>query len=108
MVYNQNMSDQVKQIIDELVENYQPEKIILFGSRVSGKVHEDSDVDLVVVKKTDKKFRDRIREASAGLKYSLPIDLVVYTPEEFERMAKENSFVREEVIKRGQVVYEQS
>lgn len=101
------MSDQVKQIIDELVENYQPEKVILFGSRVSGKVHEDSDVDLVAIKETDKKFRDRIREASSCFKHTLPVDIIVYTPQEFETMAKNNYFVKDEILKKGQVVYEQ-
>lgn len=99
------MSDKVKQIVDELVKNYQPEKVILFGSRVHGKTHEWSDVDLVVIKKTDKKFRDRIGEASSSFRHILPVDIIVYTPEEFIRMSNENWFVKEEVVRKGQVVY---
>lgn len=99
------MSDQVRQIIDELVKNYQPEKVILFGSRVSGKTHEWSDVDLVVIKKTNKKFRDRMHEASSSIDHILPVDIIVYTPEEFKRMSKDSWFIKEEVIEKGQVVY---
>ena len=95
----------VQQIVDELVKNYQPEKIIMFGSRVTGKTHEWSDVDLIAIKKTDKKFRDRIREASSSFRHVLPVDVIVYTPEEFEQMSKENRFVREEILGKGQVIY---
>jgi len=98
----------VQKIIDELVKNYQPEKVILFGSRANGKTHEWSDIDLAVIKNTNKKFRDRIREASASFEHILPVDLLIYTPGEFEKMAKENSFIKEEVIKKGQTVYEQT
>ena len=99
------MSNKVKQIIDELVKNYQQEKVILFGSQRTGKTHEWSDVDLVVIKKTTKKFRDRIREASSSFKHVLPVDLIVYTPEEFAKMSKENWFVKDEVLEKGQVMY---
>lgn len=99
------MSNQVQQIIDELVKNYQPEKVILFGSRSGGEIHEDSDVDLVVIKKTAKRFTDRIEEASSSFKHILPVDVIVYTPKEFTRMSQESWFIRDEVVKKGQVVY---
>lgn len=96
---------QVKQIIDELVKNYKPEKVIMFGSRATGKTHEWSDVDLIAIKKTDKKLYDRIGEASSSFDHILPVDIVVYTPEEFETASKDNWFIKEEVIKKGRVVY---
>jgi len=95
----------VQQIINELVKNYQPEKVIMFGSRVKGKTHEDSDVDLVAIKKTSKNFYDRIEEASGSVDHVLPIDIIVYTPEEFKQMSQESWFVKNEVITRGKVVY---
>lgn len=102
------MSNKVQRIIDELVRNYQPEKVILFGSRVGGKTHKWSDVDLVAIKRTSKNFYDRIGEASSSFKHILPVDVIVYTPEEFEQMAMESRFVKEQVIKKGKVIYEQS
>lgn len=102
------MQDQnVQQIINDLVKNYQPEKVILFGSRIGGKTHKWSDVDLVAIKKTNKNFYDRIGEASASFNHILPVDVIVYTPEEFEQMSRENRFVKEEVIRKGKMVYEQ-
>lgn len=87
--------------------DYQPEKIILFGSAVSGFTHRWSDVDLVAIKKTNKRFYDRIGEASALIPHSLPVDILVYTPEEFDQMAQENYFIRNEVLKKGKIIYEQ-
>ncbi|MDZ7262577.1 MAG: nucleotidyltransferase domain-containing protein [candidate division KSB1 bacterium] len=40
----------------ECLKRYEPEKIILFGSYARGEVDESSDVDFVVIKKTDKRF----------------------------------------------------
>lgn len=98
----------VQKVVNELVEHYQPEKIILFGSTVSGRTHRWSDIDLVAIKKTDKNFYDRIGEVSALISHETPIDILVYTPEEFECMARENYFIKNEVIGKGKVLYEQN
>lgn len=101
------MNQAIQQIVNELVEHYRPEKIILFGSNVSGQTHKWSDVDIVAIKKTDKNFYDRIGEVSSLISHETPIDILVYTPEEFERMARENYFIKNEVITKGKVLYEQ-
>ena len=102
------MSDQeLQNIVDLLVKNYQPEKIILFGSFASGRPSRWSDVDLVAVKKTDKRFYDRIGEVSAFLPHNFPIDILVYTPEELVQM-ENNYFIKNEVMRKGKVLYEYS
>lgn len=98
----------IQKLVDQLVEGYRPEKVILFGSFVTGHTHKWSDVDLVAIKKTDKSFYNRIGEASAILPHDLPIDIIVYTPEEFEEMCRDNYFVKNEILGKGKVVYEQS
>lgn len=95
----------MQQIVDDLVENYRPEKVILFGSRVGGKAQRWSDVDLVAIKKTDRNFYDRIADASRSVDHILPVDIIVYTPEEFKKMSEESWFVKNEVIAKGKVVY---
>lgn len=96
---------ETEKIKDRLILFYKPEKIILYGSTVTGKVRQGSDLDLVIIKETEKNFYDRIGEVSGLVKHNLPIDFLVYTPSEFEKMAKENWFIKEEVIRRGQVIY---
>lgn len=98
-------NQKVQQIINELAANYHPEKIILFGSYVTGLAHKDSDVDIVVVKKTNKNFYERINDASSSVKHILPLDILVYTPEEFKQMSVNNFFVINEILKNGKIVY---
>ena len=96
---------ETEKIKDRLILFYKPEKIILYGTTATGKVRQGSDLDLVIIKKTEKNFYDRIGEISGIVKHNLPIDFLVYTPSEFEKMAKENWFIKNEVIGRGQVIY---
>lgn len=99
----------VKKIIDRLVKNYKPEKIILFGSAVEGRMDKDSDLDIVIIKKTHRRFYDRIGEVLKTVRTITPkppLDFLVYTPSEFERMRKESYFVKDEVVERGKVLYE--
>jgi predicted nucleotidyltransferase len=71
----------LKDISSRLIKDYDPEKIILFGSRVEGKDNEGSDIDLLVVKETEKRPLDRRIEVETLLSdRAVPIDIVVYTP----------------------------
>lgn len=102
------LNQEIQKIVQQLIQRYQPEKIILFGSAASGKTSRWSDIDLVAIKKTNKRFYERIAEASALIPHSVPVDILIYTPEEFTQMATENYFIKNEVIRKGKVVYEQS
>jgi predicted nucleotidyltransferase len=85
---------------------YQPEKIILFGSSARGDVDEHSDIDLVIIKKTRDRFLQRLKKAVLLIREPIPVDLFVYSPEEFAQMLDdENPFART-VAKEGEVVYE--
>ncbi len=101
----------MKSIVSLLVKKYQPEKVILFGSMVDGSTKQDSDVDLLLVKRTNKRFYDRIGEVLHILwtgehTPGIGVDVLVYTPEEFFRMSRQNYFVRDEVLRKGLVAYE--
>ncbi|MFQ5681037.1 MAG: nucleotidyltransferase domain-containing protein [Candidatus Omnitrophota bacterium] len=88
-----------------LKDNYGPEKIILFGSLASGNIKEWSDLDLVVVKQTDKPFLDRLKDIFLLLKPQIGIDVLVYTPVEFEEM-KKRPFFQKEILEKGNVIYD--
>jgi predicted nucleotidyltransferase len=89
-----------------LIEFQDPDKIIVFGSYSADEIHEWSDVDMVVVKETEARFLDRTREVLLLLKPRVGLDVLVYTPEEFERLSQERMFVREEIVQKGKVIYE--
>ena len=45
--------DKISEIINKIARDYDPDKIILFGSSATGNVNENSDLDLVVIEETD-------------------------------------------------------
>jgi predicted nucleotidyltransferase len=70
-----------------LLKRYEPERIILFGSRARGDADEYSDYDIIVIKRTDKPFLERLRDMVPYLmEFDRPAEVLVYTPEEYERM----------------------
>lgn len=98
--------DRLKRIVEDL-KKYGPEKIILFGSAVSGSMDEYSDIDLIVIKNTDKDFITRLGEVITYVHFSLyPVDIFVYTRNEFENMKQSHNPFIEEVLKKGKVLYE--
>ena len=84
-----------------------PEKIILFGSLAAGDLHRWSDIDLLIVEKTTLPFLQRLHQKRLLLQPTVGIDILVYTPEEFEQLFLERPFFREEVLNKGMVLYEQ-
>ena len=82
------------------------EKVILFGSFARGEQADESDLDLVVVKRTDLPFWKRVIEVRKLLRPRVAVDVLVYTPEEIDQLANERPFVRDEILGRGRVVYE--
>ncbi|MCS7039632.1 MAG: nucleotidyltransferase domain-containing protein [Caldilineales bacterium] len=72
-----------------LLQSYDPDQIILFGSRARGEADADSDYDVIVIKRVDRPFLERLRDMVPYLvEFDRPADILVYTPEEFARMAE--------------------
>ena len=72
-----------------LLQSYNPERIILFGSRARGEADEYSDYDLIVIKCTQRSFLERLQEMVPYLvAFDHPAEILVYTPEEFEQMGE--------------------
>lgn len=92
----------------EALRGYDPERIILFGSWAKGEADRYSDLDLVIIKRTDKRFVARLVEAAGYLDFPFSVDLFVYTPEEFEAMIASGHPFAERVQAEGQTVYEKS
>jgi len=72
------LNKDIDDVCIQIVNKYGPEKILLFGSYARGDVTEDSDVDLLIVKDTDEEFLGRLRNVRRGLKYNIPLDILIY------------------------------
>jgi predicted nucleotidyltransferase len=91
-----------------LTEHGNPEKVILFGTLATGGIHEWSDIDLVVVEQTELSFFQRLRRIRKLLQPRVGIDVMVYTPEEFNQLSADRPFFRDEIVAKGKIVYERS
>ena len=79
----------LKWIVRKLREQYHPERIVLFGSWAWGGGDAESDVDLLIVKRTAERFIDRccrVRRILSDPGRTAPLDILVLTPEELEQM----------------------
>ncbi|MBI4362762.1 MAG: nucleotidyltransferase domain-containing protein [Euryarchaeota archaeon] len=87
------------------LRQFNPERILLVGSRARGDADRWSDTDIVVVARTRLPFVERLRRA-ALLCPAPGVDILVYTPEELEQMRRQgNPFVRA-FLREGRVLYE--
>lgn len=101
------MDKKIQEVADKIVRDFQPEKIILFGSWAWGTPNEDSDVDLFIVKESVENRLDRQRKLRRLLFDGdfPPLDLLVYNPSEVEkRMAIEDIFLNK-IFNEGKVIY---
>jgi predicted nucleotidyltransferase len=98
------LRNELKRILPQII-SFGVEKIILFGSLVRDTVHKSSDIDLIVIKKTEKKFLERLEDIYRHLTPQAGIDILMYTPEEFNQMLQGNDFLKS-VLKDGRVLYE--
>jgi len=96
----------IKKICQVIAEKFKPEKIILFGSFAWGRPTFDSDVDLLIIKKTKKDFIQSQMKIRRIINGELPVDILVKTPAELEKRLRLRDFFFEDVIKKGKVIYE--
>ncbi|MBL7156133.1 MAG: nucleotidyltransferase domain-containing protein [Candidatus Pacebacteria bacterium] len=99
---------QIKKISNAIVKNYKPEKIILFGSFAWGDPTKDSDVDLLIIKKTKKRFLKRQMEVGRIINGELPTDTLIRTPLELKKRLDLGDFFYKQIIKKGKYLYEKS
>ena len=86
------MVEELSRIVEVIKEEYDPERIIVFGSMAGNNIHEWSDIDLLVVKRTSKRPLERVLELGRLVKPKVGIDLFIYTPEENELLLRKVFF----------------
>lgn len=99
---------EIQSIVQQLIEKYKPQKIVLFGSAAKGKFGPDSDLDFLIVKEgiDDIAGPDRYRQVSRLLSYNMAMDLLVYSPYEIKkRLYLEDPFIKN-ILKEGRVLYD--
>jgi predicted nucleotidyltransferase len=97
------------EIVRRIVTVFAPQKIILFGSYAYGTPSVDSDVDLLVIQKTNLQRVERsVAISELILPRPFPVDILVKTPNEIQEALNKNDPFIKEIISRGRVLYKQS
>ena len=97
----------IRDFARRVAKQFQPERIILFGSHAYGQPHSDSDVDILVVMPARNEIDQSVR-IELACEPCFPLDIIVRTPENIRwRLAEGDSFLRE-IVSRGKVLYEKT
>lgn len=94
--------------VPRIVEGMRPEKVILFGSAARREAGERSDIDLVVIAGSDATFFHRIGQVTNLYRGEREVNVLVYTPEEWQRMLSEGRRFILTVVADGIVLYDRT
>jgi predicted nucleotidyltransferase len=82
--------EEIYEVVQQIVDKFHPQSIILFGSYAYGQPEPWSDVDLLVIMDTPLKEIDQAVEICRSIRCDFPIDLIVY-----KAATRVRSFVRQ-------------
>ena len=96
----------IQELIARIVEQFQPQRIILFGSYAHGKPRPESDVDLLVIMDTPLRETQQALQIRQYVSPLFGVDLIVYTPARLEERLKLGDSFLQEITEKGVLVYE--
>jgi uncharacterized protein len=96
----------IDQVVRQIVERFDPHRIILFGSYAGGQPHDGSDVDLLVEMETPLREADQAVQSCQQIEYHFGIDLLVRTPATIQRRLAQGDGFLADVFSRGLVLYD--
>ena len=101
------IQNEIQRIKEELVEHYEPERIIFFGSALSDAFTNDSDLDFLVIKRdVPDRGIDRIYEVDRLIeRRGVAIDILVYKPQEITAALDDGDPFISAIINNGRTLY---
>ena len=88
-----------------LVEQFAPDKVILFGSQTRGNARQDSDADILVVMPFEGRPFAKSREIRRACKPGFRVDLLIRRPEDIEPRYRWGDPIIREALDHGEVLY---
>lgn len=102
--------EKVERAVRTIVETSHPRKVVLFGSYVRGRLHRNSDLDVLVVTADEvenpRKESVRIRRALKGI--GMPVDILVVSAGVLARIGDAPGLIYREALAEGVIAYESS
>jgi uncharacterized protein len=102
----ETLATKIDKMVRRIAERFDPDQIILFGSRARGTARPDSDVDLLVVMPVTGSKREKQIEIRCALHdIRVAKDIIVATPDEVERRRKIVGTIIRPALREGKVLY---
>ncbi|MFH1758028.1 MAG: nucleotidyltransferase domain-containing protein [Pseudomonadota bacterium] len=106
MAQNESIQEKIDEMVRRIVHQFNPEKIILFGSHARGMAGPDSDVDLLIIMPVSGSKREKQVEIGVALHdIPMPMDILIATPEEVERRKNIIGTIIRPALREGEVLY---
>ena len=101
------LDEWLPEVVERIVERFDPLRVILFGSLARGEAGRDSDVDLLVVMPEGVEDERQVTVEILRMLKDLPIskDVVVTTPGELKRRGDLVGTVFRPALREGKVLY---
>ena len=99
---------EIQKFVQQLVSKFNPEKIILFGSFAYGKPSKSSDIDLLVIMKTNLRPIEQEVAIRKAISRNFPLDLIVFTPSQLREREKMGDFFIKTILEKGKILYERN
>ncbi len=101
----------IDQMVQALVDEADPDQVILFGSRARGDSREHSDVDLIVVEAEPfgpgrSRHKEMVRLRQALRPFRVPVDVLVYSRDDVDYWRDSLNYVLARALREGTVLYE--
>jgi predicted nucleotidyltransferase len=102
----QEITSEIQNITDQIVQKYKPLKIILFGSAGRREYDKVNDLDFLIIKKDVPEYGlARMRELDELIDRNMAADMLVYRPDEFEERVKLGDPFITSILREGRVLY---
>jgi uncharacterized protein len=110
---NVGMQATVKQMVEAIVREVDPEQVYLFGSVAREESRDDSDIDLLVVEQNPfGPERSRLQETNriytAVSAFRVPTDVLLYSKDELSKWSESANHVIGRCMREGRLVYARS
>jgi predicted nucleotidyltransferase len=100
--------EQIRELLVPFFSRSAAKKAVVFGSYARGEADEHSDLDLIIVAETETPFLERFRDYTGIYKiWRRGLDMLIYTPDELERMQREDNPFVTHALGEGIVIYEE-
>jgi predicted nucleotidyltransferase len=97
---------QIEELTRRIVEEFRPQRVLLFGSYARGTPNADSDVDLLVVLPQATNPHEASVQIRLRTRPTFPVDLLVRTPEKIRQRIKMGDTFMKDIMENGRVLYE--